>query len=92
MAVAICTEAFDVVIPRLPVNRCLDQKGSLIKALKVILSFSNNFAQRRSGKITPFLRQLLTLFHEKESFFFFQILAEEILRLLMWRELLLTLL
>ena len=55
MAAAICMEAFDVVIPRLPVNRCLDRKGSLVKAFKVVLFFFNNFAQGRAEKISSFL-------------------------------------
>ena len=41
----------DFVIPRLPVDRSLDWKGSFIIAFKVII-VSNNIAQRTAGKIS----------------------------------------
>ena len=54
-----------------PVNWSLDWKGCLINAFIVIPSFfSNNFAQRRAGKISPFLERPLSTFYKKAVFFF----------------------
>ena len=71
MAAAICMEAFDAIMLMMkPVNCSLDRKGSLIIALIVIHFFSNNFALKRNGKISPVLGHLISTFHKKVVFFF----------------------
>ena len=72
MAAAIYLEAFDFVIPKLPVDRSLGWKGSFTIAFKVILFLENNIAQRTAGKISLFLGRLLTTFNKRKAVFFFK--------------------
>ena len=71
MAAAIFMEAFDAVIPRLPVNRCLDRKRPRVKVFKVILFFPTILRKEGLERSHRSCDTSLHFFMKKKAVFFF---------------------
>ena len=70
IAAAIYLEAFNFVIPRMPVDRSLDWKGSLTIAFKVILFLKTILRKKRLERFHCFRTSPYDFFIKGKLFFF----------------------